>query len=90
MKSWIKGGLWGIGIYLLIMLLSFNFEEGFIWAVVSPGTWFIIGGRFGSSSWTVEFKYIMQVITSLISWGVLGVIISLIVEKIKSKRQVNI
>jgi len=85
MKNWVKYGLWSIGIYLLLIIVLFPFDElGLIIALLSPGIIFtevlipaIIGGGL-----TRNVQNMLQVPLSIIGWFAIGSIIGLIVNRL--------
>lgn len=84
MKSWLKGGLLGAGIYLVLFIILLVIDDlGLITAIISPGTWFIIG----ISGVSANIKYFLQFIISIIGWFILGSLIGFIIGKIKSKKE---
>lgn len=74
MKVWIKGGLWGIGIDTLIIILS-NLSAQI--RAASPLGLFGVLGFFGGP---------FVLLFSILILPVLGIIIGIIIDKVKSKK----
>ncbi|OGZ63043.1 MAG: hypothetical protein A2812_02270 [Candidatus Staskawiczbacteria bacterium RIFCSPHIGHO2_01_FULL_36_16] len=100
MKTWLKGGLIVVGIYILLTLVLIPMEsywdkgEGFfitIWALPSfVGmliSSFIPLLHNSSSLLSSLLDLTILIITSLTFWFLIGSLIGLIIGKIKSKRQ---
>lgn len=94
MKSWIKGGLWGLGVYVILWLENFFFCFGGLGGDCHLPFWlspFNYYGNFFNPNNLGFFSGILAYyIIPLAFLFILGAIIGLIIHKIKSKKQEQI
>lgn len=83
MKVWLKGGLIGILVSILIIFLSYIFGKSFGLVIGSIGLVQCYAITFGAGGFSCAWMWIPIII---IDCFIIGVIISLIVSKIKSKK----
>ena len=75
MKTWIKGGLWGLGIGIILLLVEFfAFGQPFISLLIATPLLLL-----GLPIWPLWL---------VISFFIIGAIIGLIVGKIKARKEV--
>lgn len=85
MKTWLKGGLWGAGIFVILVILawliSFLFNKFYFFFLVFYPCILFFSGENGMAC--IVYGLILNLIISFI----LGSIIGFIIQKIKSNKQ---
>lgn len=89
MKSWIKGGLWGLLVYVLIQIPVSLTKD--------PETWIIYFSSTNPLAFWIDSilrngifrNTFIAILLSIISYFLIGALIGLIVGKIKSKNPKN-
>ena len=80
MKAWLKGGLWGLGIGILLSVVDIFLSGGYIIAFIGSPLNLILPRRFG-------IPFLSPILTGVITeFFIIGAIIGLIVGKIKQNK----
>lgn len=87
MKTWVKGGLIGAGIYLTLLIMLFiltsvskeELQTPFNILIIVPCVYFFMGEG-------VMKCLIIQPVINIIIFFIIGAIIGLIIQKVKNKK----